>query len=85
MHCLVNTKRKNLEKMKEELQEIEVSLTEREEGSTEHFLSIGKQRLAISTMQNLQRKAEMTYFSLQKRTADISKLAGTFYGDAMWL
>jgi hypothetical protein len=69
--------------MKEELQEIEVSLIEREEGSTQHFLLIGKQRLAISTMLNLQRKSETTYFSLQKREADISKLAGMFYGDEM--
>ena len=41
--------------MKEELQQIEISLMRREEGSIEDFLSIGKQRLAINCMQNLQR------------------------------
>ena len=61
--------------MKEELKKIEVSLMQREEGSTEDFLSIGKQQLATITIQNLERKAETLYFSLQKRTADISKLA----------
>ena len=64
--------------MKEELQQIEISLMRREEGSIEDFLSIGKQRLAINCMQNLQRKAEVLYFSLQKRATDISRLAGMF-------
>ena len=36
--------------MKEELKKIEVSLMQREDGSTEDFLSIGKQQLATITM-----------------------------------
>jgi hypothetical protein len=85
MHCLVNTKRKNLDKMKEELKEIETSVMEREEGSIEDLLLVGKQCLAITTMQNLQRRAEILYFSLQKRAADVSKLVGTFSGEKLCL
>ena len=78
MHSIVNTKRKNLEKRKEKLQQIEISLMGREEGSIEDYLSIGKQRPAINCMQNLQKKTEVLYFSLEKRAIDISRLAGMF-------
>ena len=57
MHFIVNTKRKNLEKRKEKLQQIEISLMGREEASIEDFLSIGKQRPATNCMQNLQKKS----------------------------
>ena len=37
MYSIVNTRRKNLEKRKEKLQQIEISLMGREEGSIEVF------------------------------------------------
>jgi transcriptional regulator NrdR family protein len=44
--------------------------------SEEKLLQEGKEKLVLNSILKLQRKAEIIYFSIQRRARDISKVAG---------
>lgn len=73
VHTLVQSKTIELKDMQQRFKTLEESLTGR---SQQELLSNGKQRVALVTIEKLQKKAEVLHFSIQRRTRDISKVAG---------
>lgn len=73
VHTLVQSKTTELKDMQQRFKKLEESLTGIPQ---QELLSNGKQRVALVTIRKLQKKAEVLHFSIQRRTRDISKVAG---------
>ena len=65
LHCAVQSKTTQLARMQHQFSKLK-----------EKLLEEGKGKPLLNTMSKLQKKAEILYFSIQRRTRDVTKVAG---------
>ena len=73
LHCTVQSKTTQLASMQKQLSQLREKLHHVTE---DELLEEGKEKLVLNSISKLQKKAEIMYFSIQRRTRDISKVAG---------
>jgi transcriptional regulator NrdR family protein len=73
LHCAVQSKTTQLARMQHQFSKLKEKLHHVTE---EELLEEGKGKLLLNTMSKLQKKAEILYFSIQRRTRDVTKVAG---------
>ena len=73
---MAHTKTKELEKNKARLHQLMDTLMRQENLTEQQILLQGKDQLARITITKLQKQSEILYFSVAKRTKEISSLAG---------
>ena len=77
--CMAHNKTKGLEKNKARLQQLRNKLKCQDNETEQQILLQGKDQLARITIRKLQKQLEMLYFSVAKRTKEISSLAGRVF------
>ena len=73
LHCTVQSKTTQLASMQQQLSQLKEKL---DHVTEDELLEEGKEKLVLNSISKLEKKAEMIYFSIQRRTRDISKVAG---------
>ena len=81
---MAHNKTKELEKNKARLQQLKNKLMCQDNLTEQQILSQGKDQLARMTLMKLQKQLEMLYFSVAKRTKEISSLAGRAFSSTYY-
>ena len=76
---MAHNKTKELEKNKARLQQLRNKLKCQDNETEQQILLQGKDQLARITIRKLQKQLEMLYFSVAKRTKEVSSLAGRVF------